>query len=314
MSDLFADKSIKPMLIAQNLPPFADPDYSYEMKWDGERCIAYLDPAGSTELINKRQLRMLPKAPELADICRQAKKRCILDGELLCLIDGQPDFSAIQRRSLMHNPFKIKLEAKRHPASFVAFDCLYFDGENLTGQPLTRRQEILQTAIRESARLAVSRIFPYSQALSLFELARQQNLEGIVAKRKDSLYRPGKRTQDWVKIKNLQDDDFIILGYLHKEQHMASVILGQYNSQGNMVYKGHATLGVSGQSFERIRRQPRALYPPCPVPPGNEKAIWVDPVLVCTISYLYKIPSGGMRHPVFKGLREDKAPADCKES
>ena len=88
MGDLFDMKNIAPMLIAEKVAPFADSEYLYEMKWDGERCVAYLDPAGGTELRNKRNVRMLPKVPELSQLHKQVSKRCILDGELLCVVDG----------------------------------------------------------------------------------------------------------------------------------------------------------------------------------------------------------------------------------
>ena len=115
MPDLFQEKNLKPMLIAENVEPFDSPDWICELKWDGERCIAYLDPEGGTDLCNNRNVKMLPKVPELSELHRQVRKPCILDGELMCLIDGKPDFSAIQRRSLMSNEFKIELEAKSTP-------------------------------------------------------------------------------------------------------------------------------------------------------------------------------------------------------
>lgn len=90
MSDLFEEKRISPMLIEENVAPFADKQYLYEMKWDGERCVAYLDPKAGTELRNKRNVRMLPKVPELAENHWLAKKRCVLEGELLCLVDSKP--------------------------------------------------------------------------------------------------------------------------------------------------------------------------------------------------------------------------------
>lgn len=99
------------MHIAENVAPFADEQYLYEMKWDGERCVAYLYPEAGTELRNKRNVRMLPRVPELAEIHRQAKKRCVLDGELLCLVDGKHSFATIQRRSLMSNRYRIEVEA-----------------------------------------------------------------------------------------------------------------------------------------------------------------------------------------------------------
>lgn len=314
MSDLFETKHISPMLIAENVPPFEDEKYLYEMKWDGERCIAYLDPSEGTELRNKRQISMLPKVPELADIHRQAKKRCILDGELLCLADGKPNFEAIQRRSLMSNRYKIELEAKRYPATFIAFDCLYYDGKDLTLLSLTERKAVLQKAVKESERLAISRVFDDGQALALFQLAKEQGLEGIVAKEKDSLYFQGKRTKTWLKMKNLMDDDFVVCGFIYKENHMISIVLGQYRD-GKLVYKGHVTLGVGGAPFAKIKAQPRALRPPFDVPPptghGNEDAVWIKPTLVCVVEFMHRTKNGGMRQPVFKGLRPDKLPEEC---
>ena len=112
--DLFDKKGIAPMLIGQEGEPFDSDEYLFELKLDGERCLAYLDPAEGTELINKRGVKMLAEVPELSGIHKQVKKRCILDGELLVITNGKPDFPAIQKRSLMSNPLKIELEARQH--------------------------------------------------------------------------------------------------------------------------------------------------------------------------------------------------------
>lgn len=316
MSDLFEEKNIHPMLIAENKAPFAAPGYCYEMKWDGERCVAYLDPKEGTELQNKRFVRMLPKTPELTQIHKQVKGRCILDGELMCLVDGKPSFETIQRRSLMSNRFKIELEANRHPATFIAFDILYYNGKVLTMEPLEERKKALEKAVTESPRLAVSRVFDSSRALPLFQLAKEQGLEGMVAKKLDSLYFPGKRTKSWIKMKNMQDDDFVVCGYIYKENHMTSIVLGQYR-EDKLAYKGHVTLGVGGEAFRAIKNLPKLQRPPFdePVPAGhrNEDAVWTEPKLVCVVEYMHKTKSGGMRQPVFKGLRKDKLPTDCRE-
>ena len=230
------------------------------------------------------------------------------------MVDGKPSFETIQRRSLMSNRYKIEMEAKKYPATFVAFDCLYDDGEDLTLRPLAERKEYLQKAVTESERLAVSRVFDAGQALALFQLAREQGLEGIVAKKKDSLYFQGKRTKSWLKMKNLMDDDFVVCGWIPKDNHMTSIVLGQYDG-GKLVYKGHVTLGVGGAAFAKIQAQTRALRPPFdgPVPAGhgNEDARWVEPRLVCVVEFMHRTKNGGMRQPVFKGLREDKRPEEC---
>ena len=146
--DRFADRSIRPMLIGADGEAFDDPDYIYELKLDGERCIAYLDPKTGTDLINKRQLKMRSKVPERSELHRYVKKRCILDGELFCLVDGKPDFSTIQRRSLMSNRIRIDLAARQYQASFVAFDILVLGSEPVMDGPLMERKRVLQGTVK----------------------------------------------------------------------------------------------------------------------------------------------------------------------
>lgn len=311
MDDLFVEKSIKPMLIGAEGEAFDSPDYLYELKLDGERCIAYLD-ANGTDLRNKRNMKMLPKVPELSQIHKQVKCRCILDGELAVIQDGKPDFFLIQKRSMMSNPLKIELEAQRHPACFTAFDILCYEDHPVTDLPLTERKKLLQEVVKEeSPRFAVSRYIE-GRGIAFYQLAEQQDLEGIVAKRKDSRYYFDKRTKDWIKCKNLKDSDYVICGYIPKENHMTSIVLGQYRNR-QLIYKGHVTLGVGGESFHKICSLPKRLSPPFPVPDGNAQAVWVEPNLVCTVKYMMKTENGGLRQPVFKGLREDKRPEECEE-
>lgn len=310
--DLFERKGLSPMLIAQSSPPFFEPDYLYEIKWDGERCVAYLDPSGKTELINKRGMSMLAKVPELSDIHVNAKTKCILDGELICLSGGAPSFEAIQRRSLMTNRYKIELESQAHPAAFIAFDCLYSGKSELLNQPIEKRKQALSSSISQSERLAISRAYDYKSAPRLFELTKAKKLEGVVVKQKASLYYPGRRTKNWVKIKNLMDDDFVVLGYVYKQNSMISLVLGKVK-EGAFEYHGHVTLGVGGRAFSIIKSLKTLKTPPLAHYDlkANKDAIWVEPKLVCTVQFMYKTPSGAMRQPVFKGLRFDKIPSEC---
>ena len=206
MMDLFDSKNIKPMLIGKEMAPFDDPNYIYELKWDGERCVAYLEPGKPPELRNKRNVRMLGKVPELEQICRQVKKRCILDGELFILKDGRPDFSLIQRRSLMSDRFKIDLDSKHNPATFSAFDVLYYDCQETMLLPLMERKALLAKSITDGPRMAISR-YVDGQGTPLFDFAVERELEGIVAKVKDSIYIQGKRTADWIKMKVMMEED-----------------------------------------------------------------------------------------------------------
>lgn len=308
--DLFESKGIKPMLIAEIAEPFDSPDYIYELKLDGERCIAYLDNNG-TVLQNKRSLILNNRYPELMEIHKAAKVKCILDGELAVLVDGKPDFSQIQRRALLSNPFKIELAASKHPACLTVFDLLYIQDHAVMELPLMERKKLLNKAVSENPHIAVSRYIE-EQGTSFYRLAEKEGLEGIVAKRKNSLYFTGKRTKDWVKIKNLKDDDFVICGYIEKENNVVSVVLAQYH-KNSLIYKGHVTLGVSREDFRKIAGIKQKDIPLFPVPKGNESVVWLEPELVCTVKYMTKTSGGGLRQPVFKALRDDKKPWECVE-
>lgn len=216
MTDLWESKTVKPMLIGAEGEPFDSEDFLYELKLDGERCIAYLD-MDRTILKNKRNVLMLPKVPELSEIHRNVNVRCILDGELAVIKDGKPDFFEIQKRSMMSNPVKIDMAANKYPACFTAFDILYYDDHQVMDLPLTERKELLQKAVQsENSRFAVSRYIE-NNGISFYNLAEQQELEGIVAKRKDSKYYLDRRTKDWIKIKYLQDDDFVVWAMFRKK-------------------------------------------------------------------------------------------------
>lgn len=309
MSDLFESKNIKPMLIGETAEAFDNPNYLFEIKLDGERCIAYLDPKTGTELRNKRNMKMLSKVPELSDIHKQVKRRCILDGELIVSVDGKPDFYEIQRRSLTNNRFKILLQSQQYPASFIAYDILYDTDKSTAELPLIKRKKLLQGIVKENERLAVSRYID-GLGVALYNLTVEQNLEGVVAKLKDSTYDFDKRTSKWIKIKNMLDDDFVVCGYIYKENNVTSLVLGQYSAK-KLIYKGHVTLGVSSIGKIIGKTEIVKKHPFNSIPPGNEDAIWLKPKVVCTVEYMMPTKNGGMRHPVFKGIRDDKLPKEC---
>lgn len=303
--DLFEEKNIKPMLISEMTEPFNDPDWIYELKWDGIRCIAYLGE--DTQLRNKRNDLMLPKVPELSNIHNQVKAKCILDGELLILKNGVPDFYELQKRALTTNKFKIDLASSQFPASFVAYDILYHKDTQLTDLPLLERKKLLSETIIEHPQLAVSRYIP-EKGIELFEVAKQQQLEGVVAKKSNSKYYFDKRTKDWIKFKLMADKDFVVCGYVPKEKGVTSLVLGQYDKD-ELIYQGHVTFGVRYRDLDKYERMDHS---PFPVTPANhEKAVWLKPDLVCVVEYMPN-DKGTLRQPVFRGFRDDKAPTDCQ--
>ena len=307
--DLFESKVIKPMLIGEMQEAFDSPDYIYELKLDGHRYIAYLDK-DSTDIRNKRDVKLISKVPELSNIHKQVKKRCILDGELIVIKNGKPDFFEIQRRSVLANTFKIQLASSKLPATFTAFDILYYGDHQVMDLPLMERKKLLEKVIKENERIAISRYIE-EQGIQFYQLAKENDLEGIVAKRKDSKYYLDKKTRDWIKIKYLLDDDFVVCGYILKENGVISIVLGQYSGK-ELMYKGHVTMGISSEDFRTIENTPKLYALPFnDLPSGNDNAIWLEPILVCVVKFMMKTANGGLRQPVFKGLRNDKAPKEC---
>ena len=305
MRDLFDEKNISPMLLNEVKEPFDNEDCIYELKLDGIRCVAYIEPKSLT-LQNKRFKDLTPIYPELLDICKCVKKKVILDGELVVLTDGKPDFYALQKRSLMVDKFRISLAAKKNPVQFVAYDILYFDGKDLTDKPLTERKEILSKAVTEGHNLSVSRWIE-KKGVAFFELAKKENLEGIVAKKKDGLYHIGKRTSEWIKIKVMQDEDLLVLGYQPDEDgKVKDLILGYYDESGVLQCRGKVYLGVSKAEQKIIAEFAKKNTVKRPWFNKYKNAVWLKPQLVGTAHFMHETESGGMRQPVWKGLREDK--------
>lgn len=305
--DLFEKRDIKVMLISEEKEAFDDENYIYELKLDGIRCLEYIDKNG-VDLRNKRNDKVTFRYPELSDIYKQLNcNNAILDGEIFILKDNKTNFYEIQRRSLMSDKFKIELASKNLPVSFSAFDILYKDNTQITNLPLIERKKILKNSVIENDRISTTR-YVETEGKKLFNLTTQNNLEGIVAKKKDSKYYFGKRTKDWIKIKNFEDDDFVICGYIEKESNMTSIVIGKYNEINELVYKGHVTLGVSNQALRIIKSQKKL---DTPLFDNKDNTIWIEPKLVCVVKYMQKTESGGMRQPVFKGLH-DKSPYECK--
>ena len=290
--DLFEERAASPMLIARQDEAFDHPDWIYELKMDGFRCLAYIDEA-CVDFRNKRNLRMASRFPELSDLYRNVSGKCILDGEIVVLKNGIPDFFALQKRTLLTDQFKIKLEASRFPASFVAFDCIYENGRELQWKPLMQRKRILKEVVMENDRIAVSR-YVEGCGIALYQATEQRELEGIVAKRKDSVYLMGKRSRDWIKCKRIFDEEFIVAGYIRKGKDIYSLILAKYEG-ASLAYRGHVTSGVTEAAVSVLT--------------VNPDAVWVKPDHVWIVQYMPNTKNT-LRQPVFKGYRQDVCPEE----
>ena len=294
------------MLIQQQMQAFDNPGWIYELKMDGFRCLSYLDK-NLVDFRNKRNMQMLSKFPELAEIHKNVNGRCILDGEIVVLAGGVPDFYRLQKRTLLTDPFKIELEASRFPASFVVFDCICHGSREMVWEPLLTRKEVLRQLVVENERIAVSR-YVEEKGRQLYQAADLRKLEGVVAKKKDSLYYMGKRTKDWIKFKRMADEDFVVAGYIQKGQHTYSLILAKYRNDV-LAYKGHVTSGVTRDAIGMLQFSGRNPFVLLPV--GNEGAVWVKLDHVCVIEYMPN-SLNSLRQPVFKGFRDDVPPGEVR--
>lgn len=311
MNDIFDKRLARPMLIANQSEPFNSPEYLFELKFDGIRCLAYIDRK-SVDLRNKRNKELINQFPELSNIFSNVNGQCILDGEIIVLKNGKPDFYEVQKRTVITDFFKIKLLSEKYPATFVVYDLIYLDNDLLIDIPIEERINKLPRLINENNRISISKVIE-NTGIELFNIVKSKELEGVVAKRKGSKYFFEKRSTDWIKFKYLVDDDFVLCGYIQKDNNMTSFILGKYDSSNNLKYHGYVTLGASIRTLNQYNYTIIKHHPfNCDLPQGNDNAVWIEPNLVCIVQYM---PSNkeGMRQPVCKGIREDKETKECRE-
>ena len=311
--DIFKSGLLSPMGIEEKSKPFDDPKYIYEVKYEGARCLAYLE-AGRTRLIDKKCEDISGKFPELSELHMQVRGRCILDGELVVGTGDRSCREPLHRRSNLAHPLMIKMGAKFMPAVFVAFDIIYYHNRQITQFPLISRKKLLGRIVHENRQIKLSRYVEGAGA-ALFEAARAKRLGGILAKKKSAPYLIGENTKDWIKIKNLFEDDFVICGYVPHGRKITCLLLGQYNRNGKLVYKGHLKVNISRHDTHIITRQKEAgeclLLGDTQV--VNTEVIWVMPHLVCTVEYAAINESGLLEGAEFMSLRVEKTPYEVME-
>ena len=176
------------------------------------------------------------------------------------------------------------MASKQHPASFTAFDILYVKEKSLLKTPLLKRKRILSKNVVENHQISISR-YVEEQGKALFQLTTQKHLEGIVAKKKRQFVFLWEKDKDWIKCKNMMDEDFVIVGYIRKDKNMVSLVLAQYDDK-ELLYKGHVTLGVSFILFAKKHSNKTNVCPFPSVPNGNEDAVWIYPYLVGCVKFM----------------------------
>lgn len=305
---------LRPML-AVSSEPFDSAAYLFEVKWDGYRCLAYLDQ--DTVLRSRNLLDLTGKFPELAGLREKVtKKPAILDGEIVVLENGKPSFAGLQSRGRMNDLKRISRASLERPAVFVAFDILYYKGKDIMQLPLQERKRLLAGAVTQGEEFILSG-FIHRDGRDFYTACVKEGLEGMVAKRLDSVYLPGRRSAAWKKIRHTREADLVIGGYQQGTagRSLGSLVLGGYR-EGRLVYQGKVGTGFSEREAEALLeglRQLEVAGETMPLPRAERKRTrWVKPVLVCSVEYLTTTTEGYLRHPVYKGIRTDKAPQECQ--
>lgn len=300
---------IKPML-AKPSPPFDSEDHVFELKWDGTRCIMFID-RGGVKLQNRRLRDITHRYPEFAGT-RLGAGSAVLDGEMVVLSGGRPDFKRLQQREHQEDPARIEIFSKLLPATYAAFDLLYLRGRSLLKKPLSERRRLLRGLFPIGENIILSE--SYSRGRGLFRLALRKGFEGVMAKEKTSPYLPGQRSGYWLKVKKSSDLDAVICGWLEgKGRPIGSLILGLYD-RGKLFHIGQVAAGLDAKTIEILHRTLSRLKGKCPfdeTPRLERKAYWTRPEMVVRAGYQEWSGSGRLRAPVFKGIRDDKPPVEC---
>jgi bifunctional non-homologous end joining protein LigD len=284
-----------------------------EVKWDGVRAMAYIPEAAPVRLVGRRGTDFTGRFPEVAEALTGVRGPLILDGELVVMRAGAPSFAALQGRIHRTRPAAVHAGAAAAPALFVAFDLLHAGEQSLLLEPYARRRELLEGLEVERPGLRVPPA--WASAADAFGWTREHSLEGVIAKRADSVYRPGARSRDWVKIKHLRVADVVIGGWLPGGPGGASVravLVGvPLEPGGPLRFVGAVSSGMAGPERRALGAALRRLAVPVSpftaggglgLPRGTEVR-FTRPELHAEVEFLELTDAGRLRQPVWRGLR-----------
>jgi bifunctional non-homologous end joining protein LigD len=298
---------VAPMQARSVKKPFDSPDWIFETKLDGYRAIAVIDSTGKARIWSRNRLPLEGKFPTVRDAVEELHLRStILDGEIVALDEeGIPRFQLLQKWQ----------KRPTAPVVYVLFDLLWDNGRDLTSKSFIQRRERLQEIITPVAGIQVGGYLE-KRGVELFELAKEKGLEGIIAKRKTSIYQPGKRSADWLKIKARLQQEFVIGGFTEgkgSRKHFGALLLGAYRN-GKLRYFGHSGSGFTEKGLKEAVDRLKPFFtdkPPFENPPKvPEKIQWVKPAFVCEVAFAEWTLDGELRQTTFLGWRDDKDPEE----
>jgi bifunctional non-homologous end joining protein LigD len=309
----------EPMMALPAGEPFDDDGWLFEVKWDGHRCLAALE-VDRTRLTSRTARDVTGQFPELDSLHRQlAARNAVVDGEVVAFDeDGRPSFQRMQDR-FHRSPEELARHRGRVPIQFMAFDLLWLDGEPLLDAPLAERRARLAEVLVERADVRLSQAVT-GRGEAFFAQIKGLGLEGVVAKRLASPYRPGSRTPDWRKVKAVRRQDCVIVGWTRgkggRAPTLGSLLLAVH-AGGRLHYAGNVGTGFTHSFLERLLPELEAREvgePPIEVPPDPRLrgTRWLRPDLVCEVEYLAWTDDGRLRAASFKGIRTDKLAEDAR--
>jgi bifunctional non-homologous end joining protein LigD len=308
------------MLAKAGPMPSTDSGWAYEFKWDGVRAISYVDDEG-LRAYSRGDKDLAKGFPELADLgTTLGATSAVLDGEIVAFDDaGRPSFGRLQHRLNLVSPAAIAQRASDVPATYLVFDLLELDGESTMGLAYDERRERLAALDLNGSTFATPPAFTDAHGSDVLAAAESGGLEGIVAKRRDSIYRPGARTSDWVKLKIVKSQEVVIGGWTEGEGGRAgslgALLLG-VNEDDALRYVGKVGTGFDARSRRELLAALRPLgsaetpFDPASGPAAGDGVHFVEPRIVGEVSYGEWTAAGHLRHTSWRGLRIDKQPAE----
>ncbi len=296
--------------------------WAYEVKWDGVRILAHLRD-GTVRLVSRAGNEVTAAYPELAALGR-VHPDAILDGEVVVLRDGVPSFAALAGRMHVRDARRAAELAAATPATFLAFDVLAVDGHDLTAGggalPWSQRRALLDSLAEGGSPGGVWQVSPvYGDRDALVAATLAQHLEGVVAKRRSSLYRPGIRSGDWVKLAHRRVQSVVVGGWRPQtgaRGRLGALLIGVPDAAGGLVFAGRVGSGLTAAAAAELqsRLAPSGTCPFSGEVPAVDAAgtVWTAPTLVVDVRYLARGAEGRLRQPVFRGIREDLTPDDVR--
>jgi bifunctional non-homologous end joining protein LigD len=313
-------EDIVPMAATLSRLPARDEGWGYEIKWDGVRAIGYAEP-GRLRLVSRNLRDVTAQYPEIGPMTRDiGARRLVLDGEIVAFDDaGRPSFQRLQPRMHVKSESEIRRRRNDIPVTYVVFDLLYLDGRSLLGTPYQERRQKLEALGLGGPSWQVP-AYQRGEGRAFLDASRAQGLEGIVAKRLDSTYQPGRRSQDWLKVKNVRRQEVVIGGWVagqgRREGELGALLVGYYDGddrEARLCFAGKVGTGFDAAALRLLRDRLEPLRTdrsPFTGRQPQKDAVFVEPTLVCEVEFSEWTGSGTLRHPSYQGLRDDKPATD----